>query len=275
MTTMTFRRRAKSFIAITCLLFSVLAQAQQHDDKQDLRAKLFNQVLSDFKDVRECLQQEEGGLRKAQEDMNIEEHDLNHDGVSEYEVELSGPCTCGMVNCSIYIYRKTPQGFESILDDAAGFGVELLKTSTNGYRDLMVTARDNAATQGQQTYKFDGKQYREAKNMLVQVETGETKPASRRLQFKRGTSEATVQGKVSIALPDTYLVGARAGQTMTIKLTAPRKTVRFLLMSPSTRNLVADNARDWTGVLGETGDYTILIDSDARNSTYTMTVTIK
>ncbi|MEN3328162.1 MAG: hypothetical protein V7638_2969 [Acidobacteriota bacterium] len=274
MTTMTFRRRAKAFIAITCLLFSVAVQAQQHDDKQELRGKLFNQVLSDYKDVRECLQQEEGGVRKAQEDMNVEEHDLNRDGVNEYEVELSGPCTCGMVNCSIYIYRKTGQGFESILDDAAGLGVELLKTSTNGYRDLLVTARDTAATQGQMTYKFDGKHYREAKNMLVQLETGETKAASRRLQFKRGTSEATVQGKVSIALPDTYLVGARAGQTMTIKLTAPRKTVRFLLMSPSTRSLVADNARDWTGVLAETGDYTIIIDSDAH-STYTMTVSIK
>jgi len=272
---MRFRRRASFFIAIACLLCVVVVPAQQHEDKQAVRAKLFEMVISDSKDVRECLEQEEGGLRKAQEDMNVEEHDLNRDGVNEYEVELSGPCACGMVNCSIYIYRKTAQGFESILDDASGYGVELLRTSTNGYRDLLVTARDTAATQGQMTYKFDGKQYREAKNMLVQLETGETKPASRRLQFKRGTSEATVQGKVSIALPDTYLVGARAGQTMTIKLTAPRKTVRFLLMSPSTRNLVADNARDWTGVLEETGDYTIIIDSDARNSTYTMTVTIK
>jgi len=275
---MTFVRRSKStvsLIVVNCLLFGVVVQAQQHDDKQEVRAKLFNQVLSDFKDVRECLEQEEGGLRKAQEDMNVEEHDLNRDGVNEYEVELSGPCTCGMVNCSIYIYRKTGQGFESILDDAAGFGVELLKTSTNGYRDLLVTARDTAATQGQMTYKFDGKQYREAKNMLVQLETGETKPATRRLQFKRGASEATVNGRVSIALPDTYLVGARAGQTMTIKLTAPRKAVRFMVMSPSTRSLVADNARDWSGVLAETGDFTIIIDSDARNSTYTMTVSIK
>jgi len=275
---MTFVRRSKStvsLIVVNCLLFGVVVQAQQHDDKQEVRAKLFNQVLSDFKDVRECLEQEEGGLRKAQEDMNVEEHDLNRDGVNEYEVELSGPCTCGMVNCSIYIYRKTGQGFESILDDAAGFSVELLKTSTNGYRDLLVTARDTAATQGQMTYKFDGKQYREAKNMLVQLETGETKPATRRLQFKRGASEATVQGRVSIALPDTYLVGARAGQTMTIKLTAPRKAVRFMVMSPSTRSLVADNARDWSGVLAETGDFTIIIDSDARNSTYTMTVSIK
>ena len=56
--------RVKSLIAITCLLFAVLAQAQQHDEKQELRAKLFNQVLSDFKDLRECFEQEEGGLDK-------------------------------------------------------------------------------------------------------------------------------------------------------------------------------------------------------------------
>ena len=272
---MTFHTRATSFIAITCSVFVMVAQAQQHDNKQDLRAKLFNQVLSDFKDLRECMQQDEGGLRKAQEDMTIEEVDLNRDGVNEYQVEMSGPCACGMVNCSIYIYRKTGPGFEVILDDAAGFGAEVLKTSTNGYSDLRVTARDTAATQAETVYKFDGKRYHDAKNTLVQLETGERKPASRRLQFKRGTSEATVQGTVSIALPDTYLVGARAGQTMTVKLTAPRKSVRFLLMSPSTRSLVADNARDWTGVLAETGDYTIIIDSDARNSTYSMTVSIK
>ncbi|HSE18095.1 MAG TPA: hypothetical protein VLB46_13655 [Pyrinomonadaceae bacterium] len=274
---MAFNKQARStvaFIVISCLLFAAAVQAQQKQ-LQELRAKLFNQVLSDFKDVRECLEQEEGGLRTAQDNMNFEEFDLNRDGVDEYEVELSGPCSCGMVNCSIYIYRKAGQGFESILDDAAGYGVEMLKTSTNGYRDLLVTARDTAATQSQITYKFDGKQYREAKNMLVHVETGETKPAVRRLQFKRGTSQTTVQGKVSIALPDTYLVGARAGQVMTIKLTAQRKAVRFLLMSPSTRSLVADNARDWTGVLEETGDYTIIIDSDERNSVYSMAVSIK
>ena len=275
MTKMAFPKPVKSFIAITCLLFAVVVNGQQHDDKQELRAKLFHQVLSDFKDLRECMEQEEDGLRKARENMTIEEPDLNGDGVNEYEVEMSGPCACGMVNCSIYIYRKAGQGFEAILDDAAGLGVELLKTSTNGYRDLLVTARDTAATQDETVYKFDGKRYRDVKNTLVHVETGERKPAFRRLQFKRGTSEATVQGKVSIALPDTYLVGARAGQVMTVKLTALRKAVRFMVMSPSTRSLVADNARDWTGVLGETGDYTIIIDSDARNSAYSMTVSIK
>ena len=272
---MVIRKRISAFIVINCLLFAVVVNAQQHDDKRELRTKLFNQVLNDFKDLRECMEKEEGGLRAAQENMTVEELDLNGDGVREYEVEMSGPCACGMVNCSIYVYRKTGQGFESILDDAAGMGVELLKTSTNGYRDLMVTARETAATQSQTTYKFDGKQYHDARSMLVHVETGESKPSFRRLQFKRGTSETTVQGKVSIALPDTFLVRVRAGQVMTVKLSAPRKAVRFMVMSPSTRSLVADNARDWTGVLEESGDYTIMIDADERSSAYSMTVSVK
>ena len=256
------------------------AHAQSHGESKqepstELRSQLFKQVLADFRDVRECLEQEEGGVRAAQENMSIETHDLNRDGVPEYEVQLSGACACGAVNCTIYIYRKTAQGFETILDDAAGLGIEVLKTASNGYSDLLVEARDTAATRAETTYKFDGKRYREAKTMLVHMETGETKPATRRLQFKPGTSSATVTGKVSIALPDTYLVGARAGQVMTVKLTAVRKAVRFLVMSPTTRNLVADNAREWSGTLPETGDYYIIVDSDERNSTYSMIVSIK
>src|SRR5215213_139725 len=258
----------------------VRAQAQPHGEAKqepsaELRSTLFKQVMADFRELRECIAQEEGGARAAQENMSIETHDLNRDGVPEYEVQMSGACACGMVNCSIYIYRKTAQGFESLLDDASGLGVEVLKTSSNGYSDLLVEARDTAATRAETTYKFDGKQYREAKTMIVQVETGERKPASRRLQFKRGTSATTVTGKVSIALPDTFLLGARAGQVMTVKLTAPRQSVRFLVMSPTTRNLVADNAREWTGTLPETGDYYIIVDADERTSTYSMTVSIK
>jgi hypothetical protein len=270
-------------LLLSLVLFALMvasAHAQAHGESKqepsaELRSQLFKQVLADFPDLRECIEQEEGGVRTAQENMSIETHDLNRDGVPEYEVQMSGPCACGMVNCSIYIYRKTAEGFETILDDAAGLGVEVLKTASNGYSDLLVEARDTAATRAETTYKFDGKKYRDAKTMLVQLETGETKPATRRLQFKRGMSAATVTGKVSIALPDTYLVGARAGQVMTVTLTAPRKVVRFLVMSPTTRNLVADNAREWTGTLPETGDYYIIVDSDERNSTYSMTVSIK
>ena len=271
-----FRRLAASIFA-SVMAFSVSAQVHtaQREAPKDVRSKLFKQVLADYPDVRECVQQEEGGARTAEENMSVEEVDVNRDGVSEYEVQLSGPCVCGMVNCSIYLYRQTLVGYESILNDAAGLGLELLKTSSNGYVDLQVDARDTAATQSQTTYKFDGKQYREARSMLVHMETGESKPASRRVQFRRGASSTTLQGKVSIALPDTYLVGARAGQVMTIQLTAPRQSVRFMVMTSKTTTLLADNTRSWTGTLPETGDYIILVDTDDEGRTYSMTISIK
>src|SRR5215813_2389968 len=98
--------------------------------KKDVRSTLFKQVLADYPDGRECVEKEDGGARTAEENMSVEEVDLNRDGVTEYQVELSGPCVCGMVNCSIYVYRQTPAGYESILDDASGFGMQRLKTAT-------------------------------------------------------------------------------------------------------------------------------------------------
>ena len=268
-------------VVLGCILMFgttfVSANSQQHTQESSakIRSKLFRQVLADFKDLRECIEQDEGGARAAEEKMTVEEVDLNRDGVPEYELEMGGACACGAANCSIYIYRRVAESFESILDDASGLGVEVLKNATNGYADLIVTAHDTAATQYETTYTFDGKHYRESKNTLVQLETGERKAAFRRVQFKRGTSSATLQGKVSIALPDTYLLGARAGQVMTVQLTAARKAVRFLVMSPTTRSLVADNARNWTGTLTETGDYHNIIDADEIPSTYSITITIK
>ena len=257
--------------------FAVAANAQAHGEREapkDVRSRLFKQALADSGE-RECIEQEEGGVRAAEEKMSVEEVDLNRDGVSEYEVELSGSCACGMVNCSIFLYRQTPGGFELILDGAAGFGFEVLKTSTNGYFDLRVTARNNAATQDRTTYKFDGKQYREAETRLVQMQTGESKPASRRVQFKRGTSSTTLQGRASLTMPDTYIVGARAGQVMTVTLTAVSRSVTFMLMTARTTTSLADNTKSWSGTLPETGDYLIVVEGDEKGGTYSITISIK
>lgn len=264
-------------IAISGLAMESRPQAHhdQRENKKEVRSRIFKQVLADYPDVRECVEKEEGGFRAAEENMSVEEVDLNRDGVSEYQVELSGPCVCGMVNCSIYLYRQSAAGYESILEDAAGLGLELLKTSSKGYTDVRVDARDNAATQSQTVYKFDGTRYREASSRMVNMQTGESKPASRRVQFSRGASSTTLQGKVSIALPDTLIVGARAGQVMSVQLTSPRSSVRFMLMTARTTMSLADNTRSWTGTLPETGDYLILIEADAKSTPYSMTISIK
>lgn len=257
-------------------LVGLVLFAFQTEPSKEVRAKLFQQVLAQDAELRDCLNKEqEGGARAAEEGMTVEEHDLNRDGVKEYEVQLPGMCSCGAHNCNIYLYRRVGQGFESILESASGLGIEFLRTSSNGYTDLQINAHNNAATESRTVYKFDGKQYREARTTIVQLETGESKPAFRRVQFQRGASATTVQGKASIALPDTYLVGARAGQVMTVQLASQRKSVRFLVMSPKTTSLIADNARSWTGTLPETGDYHIIVEADERGGTYSMTISIK
>lgn len=262
------------FRAVVVLLGLALF-AFQGEPSKDVRAKLFQQVLAGDSELRECLKEQEGGARAAEEQMTVEEHDLNRDGVKEYEVQLSGMCSCGAQNCTIYLYRRAGQGYESILESASGLGIEFLRTSSNGYTDFQINAHDSAATESRTVYKFDGRQYREARTTIVQLETGESKPAFRRVQFSRGASATTVQGKASIALPDTYLVGARAGQVMAVQLTSQRKSVRFLVMSPKSTSLIADNARSWTGTLPETGDYHIIVDADERGGTYSMTISIK
>lgn len=261
--------------AVVAVLLGLGLFAVQQEPSKVVRAKLFKQVLAEDGELRECLKEQEGGVSAAEQGMTVELLDLNRDGIKEYEVQLSGMCSCGAHNCNIYLYRSAGQGFESLLESASGLGIELLRTSTNGYTDLQINAHDTAATESRTRYKFDGKQYREAQTTIVHLETGESKPAFRRVQFQRGSSSATVQGKASIALPDTYLVGARAGQVMSVQLTAPRKSVRFLVMSPTTTTLIADNTRSWSGRLPETGDYHIIVDADERGGTYTMTITIK
>lgn len=261
-------------LAVIFILFSLLIPTPQREVPKEIRAKLFKQVVADYSDVRECVEQE----KNAEENMTVEAVDLNHDGVSEYRVELSGTCMCGNVNCAIYFYRQTTTGgYESILEDASGYGLDVLKTSTKGYADLRVDGRYNAATLLSTIYKFDGKQYREARSTLFRQDTGETKPASRRIEFLRGSSSTTVRSKVSFALPDTFIVGARAGQVMSVRITAPRKSATFAIMTAKTTKSLTDTYQtNWTGTLPETGDYIIYVESDdEKGNIYSLTVTIK
>ena len=260
--------RALVLVAIGLFVFQV-------GPSRAVRGKLFQQVLADDPDLRECLKGQEGGAASVQENMSVEQRDLNGDGVKEYEIQLPGICGCGAQNCTIYLYRANGQGYEALLKDASGMELHLLKTASNGYADLQIDAHDSAATQARTVYKFDGRQYREAGTTMVHLGTGESKPASRRVQFQRGSSAAVLRGKVSLSLPDTYLVGARAGQTMSVQLSSPQKAVKFTVMSPESTTLIADDTRIWAGKLPETGDYYIIVRGDERGGTYAMTVTIK
>jgi hypothetical protein len=92
-----------------------------------------------------------------------------------------------------------------------------------------------------------------------------------RLKFPRGATSTTVKGTVAKGGPDFYLVGARSGQTMTVKVTGK---VSFGLDSPAGRLTEDDSNTSWSEELPEDGDYKIRVYSAGGAQNYSLTVAI-
>jgi hypothetical protein len=105
-----------------------------------------------------------------------------------------------------------------------------------------------------------------------------------RIRFTSGKSSAVVKGKLSSRKQKTYLIGARAGQTIEIKITdgGANHDVVFSLIAPDGVNLMGDEEggdgydSDWKGKLPKTGDYKIEVGAiESKNVNFKMTVTIR
>lgn len=83
---------------------------------------------------------------------------------------------------------------------------------------------------------------------------------TRRVRFAKGASSATVSGQVKGYDYIDYVVGARAGQTMSVRLTGS-SVAEFVIRLPDGENLgmEATGVREWSGELPESGDYSIRV----------------
>lgn len=103
---------------------------------------------------------------------------------------------------------------------------------------------------------------------------------NKRIRFAKGKSSATVRGAVVRADSDRYLVGASAGQTMTVKITSLEKNAVFQIYEPNSDSTLAgagegEDATRWSGELPTSGDYAIVVGGTRGNATYSLTVTIR
>ncbi len=104
-----------------------------------------------------------------------------------------------------------------------------------------------------------------------------------RVRFARGASSATVRGRIQGYRMVDYLVNARAGQRMTVRLQTPGRFTYFVVRGPeSDENLYDATSTERTAnlTLPETGDYRIRV-FQMRNaarrgeaSNYTLTIRI-
>lgn len=84
--------------------------------------------------------------------------------------------------------------------------------------------------------------------------------AKQRVRFARGASSATVSGTIKGYKYIDYVVGAREGQTLSLRITGS-SSAQFAVFMADGGNLGMDSAgvNDWSGELPATEDYTIRV----------------
>lgn len=99
----------------------------------------------------------------------------------------------------------------------------------------------------------------------------------RRIRFERGCSAATVESAAVRGTRDYYLVGARRGQKITVRISSLEDNSVFDLYAPGHKGRLntMEDTTIWEGRLPASGDYRISVGPVRGNATYTLEVTIE
>lgn len=138
---------------------AILSASERERNKITTRQRheIIHQMVRDSAIEQDCANQD----GKPDKVIQISPVDLNRDGKPEFLVEGNSGCACAMQRCHNWIYQKTDEGYELILDAGPIEWILRRKTSTNGYIDLEVVSVSGPDGAGSTIYKFDGTDYKE------------------------------------------------------------------------------------------------------------------
>jgi hypothetical protein len=102
----------------------------------------------------------------------------------------------------------------------------------------------------------------------------------KKVHFAKGTSSTTIKGGVIRGDRDRYYIGAKAGQTMTVKITSLEKNAVFQIYFAGEQESLpgagdGDDAMKWSGQLPADNEYVIVVGGTRGNASYTLTISIK
>lgn len=98
-----------------------------------------------------------------------------------------------------------------------------------------------------------------------------------RVRFQPGRTTAVLRGKVTGRVSRDYLLTAREGQRMTVRISGQSGAV-FNISSPDRTGLSQLQIRDWEGELPLTGTYRIHVEGETENlgaRSYTLEIAIR
>jgi hypothetical protein len=117
--------------------------------------------------------------------------------------------------------------------------------------------------------------------VLNVVGQGGGKAEPRRIEFKRGTTTTTVVDKIKNEEEAEYVIAAKKGQRLTIRLTStPYRSAVFDIKAPGDADLGLefDANYSFNKILPATGDYFITVDRPTTSkgtANYKMVITIR
>jgi type II secretory pathway pseudopilin PulG len=102
---------------------------------------------------------------------------------------------------------------------------------------------------------------------------------TKRVKFAKGKSSATFSNAVIRGERDTYILGAKSGQRMTVRVTALENNAVFQIEGPQGEYLEGagetDDATSVSVTLPDSGDYRIIVGGTRGNASYRLTVSIR
>ncbi len=131
------------------------AKLSQHEKRAIAKA-----LADQFRPVMTDLEiNSEEQLQKAALDTRIKLIDLNDDGIPE--VVAQGMAGCSPTgNCSFWIFQRSPKGYRLLLEgEAQSFTIQ--PTSTEGFRDIVLSMHGSATDSGLTEYWYMDGTYRD------------------------------------------------------------------------------------------------------------------
>lgn len=116
----------------------------------------------------------------CEEFLEIEEIDLNQDGKQELLLRGKNNLCSAVGNCAFWIYANGSKSYKKLLyatdySESDDFGKQIKATKTNKFSDILLKSHLTASDTTYETYKFDGKKYKQSKCLVETpvVGTGE------------------------------------------------------------------------------------------------------
>jgi hypothetical protein len=109
-------------------------------------------------------------------------------------------------------------------------------------------------------------------SVSAEAQTGKTK----KVRFARGKSSIVLKGAIVRGTEDRYIVPAKKGQTMSVKISSLEKNANFTVYFAGEQESLegSTEATKWTGKLSDDNNYVILVGASRGNATYTLVIEV-